>query len=129
MPTPLAERPLRELERLSHDQRMRRMVEVGREAATDPRAAQVMAELESGGTYERLLAVHACYGRSGGKQDPDSGSHVLRALRDPSRLIRKRAVRLAPLVCTDDQVQEALADAAPAVRQPLVRALAMRRRR
>ena len=40
---------LRELEPLTHDARMRRIVEVGRRAATDARVATTMATLELGG--------------------------------------------------------------------------------
>ena len=38
------------------------LVEVGREARKNKQTAAVLAELEQGGWYERLLSVQACHG-------------------------------------------------------------------
>ena len=78
---------LRELESVTHIARMRRMVEVGRAAKTDARMAQVIAELERGGFYERMLALQSCYGSG-------DGELAVRALGDPSRTLQGRAVGL-----------------------------------
>jgi hypothetical protein len=93
---------LTELEPLTHHARIQRMVELGRRAAEDASTATTLAALEQGGFYERWLALHSCYGSRDGAQ-------VVRALGDPSRLIRAGATRLAALVCNDAQAQEALA--------------------
>ncbi len=91
--------PLRqEMNALTHDARMRRMVEVGRRAATDPDVAATIARWERGGHYERQLALQSCFGSR-------DGAHVLRALADPSRSIRGRAARLVPIICDDAQAQ------------------------
>src|SRR5919197_2120514 len=78
---------LRELEPLRHVERVRRMVEIGR------RAAALVAALESGGTYERWLALVSCFGSR-------DAAHALRALTDSSRLVRGLAITLVPLLCT-----------------------------
>src|SRR5881409_838179 len=113
---------LRELEPLAHDSRMRRMVEVGRLAASDASVAATIAALEQGEFYQRWLALQACFG----SQD---GAHVARALRDPSRAIRGLAARLAALCCGDEQLPAALAGAPFAQRRTLLRRLLKRNRR
>src|SRR6266516_352016 len=95
---------LRELEALTHADRMRRMVEVGRSAAADPEIASTLASLAAGGFYERYLALQSCCGSG-------DGAHALRALADPSRTIRGLAVRLVPVVCDDAQAEAALSGA------------------
>ncbi|MBI3972493.1 MAG: hypothetical protein HY332_14530 [Chloroflexi bacterium] len=112
---------LRELEPLPHDDRMRRMVEVGRRAAVDPSVAATLASFEQGGFYERWLALQSCFGSR-------DGSHVLRALADPSRAIRRRAAGLAALVGDDAQVQAALEKLPLPDRTVLLRRLYQRRR-
>ncbi len=67
----------------------------------DADIATLLKDLEQGGFYERLLAIQSCFGSS-------NGSHVLRALVDPSRIIRSFAIKLAPLVCNEQQLREAL---------------------
>lgn len=112
---------LRELETLTHNGRLRRMVELGRQARTEQRMAATLAALARGDVYQRLLALHACQGSR-------DGAHVVRALTDPSHLIRTRAAGLVADVCDDAQALAALA-AAPAAEQILVlRRLAKRRR-
>jgi hypothetical protein len=85
---------LAEVEPLSHAARVRRMVEVGRLAATDPTVSATLAELERRGHYERYLALQACFGSR-------DGAHALRAITDPSRGLRALATALVPLLCDD----------------------------
>lgn len=109
-------------ETLSHNQRMARMVELGRQARENaPDAAQIISELERGAFYERLLALQSCYGSG-------DGALVLRALSGSSQIVRGMAVRLVALVCSDQQVQQALATAVPTVQQRLLKHLRRRRR-
>ena len=96
-----AKQLLRELETLPHTARIRRMVELGRKAAHDPKLATLLTTLEQGGFYERFLALHACFGNR-------DGAHVLHALTDPSRIIRGLAIQLAPLTCNEEQLRQAL---------------------
>src|SRR5262245_3566304 len=51
-----------ELESLSHSARVRRAVELGRQARTDSQAAQVLREWRAGGFTLRLLSAFACHG-------------------------------------------------------------------
>jgi hypothetical protein len=112
---------LRELETLSHDARARRMVALGREAATRSDVMTAVAELESDNAYARYLALHACFGSR-------DGAPVMRALADPSRLVRSLALRLVPLLCDDDQVRQVLEGASFTQRRLLLRRLHRRRR-
>lgn len=89
------------LEPLTHDARMKRMVEIGRQARGDPRVAASLAELESAGWYERFLSLQACHGSR------DAG-RVLRGLEDGSRLLRGRAARLLTVVGSDEEVVRGL---------------------
>jgi hypothetical protein len=92
---------LDELETISHDARMRRMVEFGRAARHDAETSAALAELERGSFYHRLLALQACHGTR------DAG-HALRALADPSRALRGRAVQLVARLGDEGQVRQAL---------------------
>nr|MBA2288076.1 hypothetical protein [Ktedonobacteraceae bacterium] len=97
-----AEQLLQELETFPHATRIRRMVELGRAATHDPEIAATLVTLEKGDFYARYLALHSCFGSY-------DGAHVLRALADPSRIIRGLAIRLAPLACSEEQLRQALA--------------------
>jgi hypothetical protein len=95
---------LADLEPLTNSARIRRMVDLGRAAARgDEGARSTLAGLRaSASVYARLLALDA----AGAGRD---GASVLAAVSDPSRSIRSRAVRLAPLACDDAQAGLALA--------------------
>src|SRR5260370_4733192 len=92
---------LSELETLPHTARIRRMVELGHSAAHDPEFAAILTTLEQGDFYERFLALHSCFGSH-------DGAHVLRALTDPSRIIRGTAISLTVLACDEEQLRHAL---------------------
>ena len=112
---------LAELEPLDHAARSRRMVELGRAAARDRGVSGVIDALGRGGVYERLLALQACYGSG-------DGAHAARALADPSRLLRRRALRLVALFAADDQVLAALRGARRGERLALLKHLRHRGR-
>src|SRR5436190_7567194 len=124
VPTVSLEALLDEFERVPHDERLRRMVELGRRAAADPHDARLLDRLEAGDTYRRLLALHSVYGDRGAA----AGIRAIQGLRDPSHTIRKRAVPLAALVCSDEQLESALSELPPTLRLSLVRHLRKRRR-
>jgi hypothetical protein len=90
-----------QLESLTYQNRVRRMVELGRQALSDATVRDVLNSLEQGDFYERLLALNSCYGSY-------DATKMIRALSDSSQLIRSKAIQmLAPLV-DDTQVQIAL---------------------
>lgn len=93
---------LLELDRLTHRERMRRMVQVGRDAEGDPAKRALLSALESSpSVYARTLALQSTYGSR-------DSAHVLRALRDPSRTVRGRAMRLVGVVCDANGIAAAL---------------------
>jgi hypothetical protein len=80
--------PLQDLEALPHQARVRRVVQVGQAAARgESTALAALADLETGGWYERSLASAACRGR----QDAAPAS---RLLKEPSRALRRAALAL-----------------------------------
>lgn len=114
------EKLLRELEKLSYTERTRRMVELGRAAAADRSVAGTITTLERGDFYERSLALQSRYGSR-------DGDYVLSALRDPSRLLRGLALKLATHVCSDEQVLSALGSISLDMRLNLLKRMRKRR--
>lgn len=112
-----------ELEKLSHADRVRRMVELGHRASTGDSMATATLQALSirTGFYERFLVVESCYGSRNGAQ-------VLQALSDPSRILRRLALRLVPIVCTDEQVLAALEGASRKIQAVLLLGISRRRR-
>lgn len=93
---------LRQLNALSHADRMRRLVEVGRESRSDPRLAAALDAFEEGSFFERYWSLHACFGSR-------DVARILRRLGDPSRKIRRRAARLMVLFAPDNDILHGLA--------------------
>jgi hypothetical protein len=93
------------LAKLTHAGRMRYMAAYGRAALDADRPGrarrEILAALERGNVFERAMALQSCYGSR-------DGAHVLRAFGDPSRKLRGLAETLAPLVCDDVQLLQAL---------------------
>jgi hypothetical protein len=112
---------LQELETLTHAQRMRHMVELGRASVQDPTNAQLLLQMEQDDFYQRWLAIHACYGSR-------DAAHIQRASNDSSRLIRLATLKLAPLVCNDEQVLLILRQLGPDLLAPMLRNLRKRKR-
>src|SRR5688572_20575942 len=92
---------LADLEPLTHNARIKRMIDLGRASARgDEKIRALLAELRaSPDAYARLLGLHA----ASGAQD---GAPVLAAINDPSRIVRRTAARLAAVLCSDAQVAE-----------------------
>lgn len=112
---------LRECETLTHYGRMRRMVEIGRLAASDPSVRKTLADLAQSEVYPRILATQACYGSRDTAQ-------IARALADPSRSVRSLALDLAALVCGDAELQTLLPQLPLDLQRMLIRNLCRRRR-
>lgn len=118
---------LERCERLSYAGRMKYMVEVGRQAKSDPAVRRALAELQKsefsyplqrprkfprkqrsftdfcspGSLYEQLLSLQACFG----SQEP---TLPVQALLSPSAHIRRRAFAIAPVWGSDDELLEVL---------------------
>jgi hypothetical protein len=109
---------LQELETKHHAERVRTMIDLGRR--TDAESQALLSALETGDFYQRYMALYACFGSQ-------NREHVLRALTDASRTIRGLALRLLPLVCDDEQVQQTLATAPAEMYRPLLWKLRQRK--
>ena len=70
------------------------MVELGRTARSDAATAAILAALAGGGRYERYLAAQATFGSG-------DAAAVLRALADPTHMVRALAIQVVPLACDD----------------------------
>lgn len=102
-----------EVSTLSHDQRFRRMIELGRQSAQNHRLAQALHTLAGSEVhYERMLALMATSGSR------DAGV-VASFLGDPSQSLALRAARLAARMVPDDVVSERMPDLAPLCRRTL----------
>ncbi len=112
---------LRELDASTHDARMRRMVELGKLAATDSSVAKTLDALAEGGFFERLLALQSCHGSK-------DGTRIMRFLSDPSRTLQGRARRLVALFASDEEVRQTLLASRPEQRLALLGRLRRARR-
>jgi len=112
---------LTELDALSHDGRMRRMVALGSVSQRDPAVRDALAQLARGTSYQRLLAVQACHGSR-------DGAYVLRRVSDPSRAVRSLALGALAIICDDDQVLQALSLVKMRAQLKLIDALAKRKK-
>ena len=98
---------------LSHDQRFRRMVELGRQSVHDLQLSQALRTLSGSEVhYERMLALMAASGSRDARI-------VATFLGDPSQYIALRAARLAARIVPDDVLLERMPDLAPRCRQTL----------
>lgn len=110
---------LQAMESQTHAQRIQAMVALGRHQDAD--SVAIIADLERGGFYERQLALYSCFGGR-------DSAHVLRALNDPSRLLRGLASRLVAIVCDDTNAIRALDEAPMGLRVQVAKTLGTRRR-
>ncbi len=115
------EQLLKELETLTHSQRMARMVEIGRDSRQNDNLRQLLHQLETGVCYQRRLALQACYGSR-------DSAPVLRLQNDVSRLVRGLVLHLAPLVLDDDALFQLLKNSREKVRRVLLIKLVKQRR-
>jgi hypothetical protein len=95
------EQLLRESEKLTYNDRMRRMVELGRLATSDASIRNTITAFAQGNVYQRVLATQSCFGSLDSAQ-------ALQALSDPSRSVRALSLDLAALVCSDAELLTAL---------------------
>lgn len=112
---------LQECETLSYMLRIRRMVELGRQAGSDASIRETLGALAQGDAYQRCLAVHACHGSRDAAQ-------ALRALSDPSRSVRGLALTLAPMLCSDAEILAILDTLPPDLKIALISLLSKKRR-
>lgn len=115
------EQILADVDGLTDADRVKRMIAFGKEARTEAETAAALGTLSAGGFYERRLALLACSGSR-------DGGLPLRSLADPSRLLRGLALSLVPILCTEEQVLDAL-EAAPRQAQAALLGRLVRRKR
>ena len=90
---------LQQFETQTHRQRIAAMIALGRQ--NDGESHAIIVQLEQGNMYERMLALYSCFGSR-------DSAHALRALADPSRLMRGLAIRLAALLANEAELLQAL---------------------
>lgn len=106
-PASFARGLVEEVDPLSHDQRCRRMSELGRESVGDPRMAQALRALaHSEVHHERQLALMS----ASGSNDADI---VAALLSDPSQSLAQRATRQAARIVPDTVLVERMPGLAP----------------
>jgi hypothetical protein len=124
-PTPLDTILDTTLATLTHADRMKRMVALGRAArADDPSGADARAaivSLRARGVYGRLLALATVHGS-------EDGAFVLEYLSDPSRTVRRVATSLLPRFADDAHIETAWPALPARARPGLLRGLRGRRR-
>lgn len=118
-----------ELELLPHYQRVKRMIQLGRNAvggaegrAPDKSTAKLLKSLEDRGSYGWRLALYA----SMGSRD---GGCVEAAIAHPSAIVRSLAGHLVPMICDDATVLRLLQSVDRKRRFHLIRGLRKRGRR
>ncbi|MBX9721421.1 MAG: hypothetical protein K2X81_08510, partial [Candidatus Obscuribacterales bacterium] len=97
------------MERLDHSERIRRVIELGKEslsadAASSDYAKSLLAELSQGSFYEKQLALTSC-------RTSKDKAMILHFCSDSSRMLRKLANSLAMLYCEDSDVLSILTEA------------------
>jgi HEAT repeat protein len=107
------EQLLQEFEQLRYQDRMYRMVEIGRHVTSDERARETITVFARGGLYQRWFALQSCYGSRDAQQ-------ALQALSDPSRSVRGLALNLVALLARDDELLEVLERLPLAMRKILI---------
>lgn len=101
---PSVRRILAEVASLSHDQRYKRMVELGRQSRSDAQLAEELKSLSQSEThYERLLALMSASGSR-------STDLIVAMLADPSPMLAMRAARLAARAVPDDMLVRLMPD-------------------
>jgi hypothetical protein len=92
---------LQTLEPLTHQARMRQMVEIGRQSRNNKDLTSTLNRLAQGDFYQRYLALQACYGSR-------NIELINQSLSDRSRKLRSLAIRLIVLYGDDEQLIAAL---------------------
>ncbi|PMD49560.1 uncharacterized protein K444DRAFT_622642 [Hyaloscypha bicolor E] len=92
---------LPQYESLTHSERVRQMVQLGRKSKTSPATTALISTLSRGPPYTQLLCLQTCHGSG----DLAVAKHLLSA---PSHVLRKQAIHLIVSLGTDDELLEAL---------------------
>jgi hypothetical protein len=79
------ERLLARCAALAYGDRVRLMIDLGRQSVSDPVVAATLAALADGDVYQRMLALQACYGSG-------DSAPALAAVNDPSGPVRHLAM-------------------------------------
>lgn len=106
----------------TYQQRIHQIIEIGRQANTNPQTTETLNVLEQGNFSDRILALQSCYGSY-------DGARILRALNDTSKGVRSLAMRLVAKIADDTQVQIALNNATYKQRRYILKQLLKRHRR
>ncbi|MCJ1444162.1 MAG: hypothetical protein MMC23_004663 [Stictis urceolatum] len=90
---------LKEVEGLSHSERVVRMVHLGRDAVDDQSARTLITQLWKGNKYEEYLALYTCHGTR-------DVSFAMGTVKGQSKLLKSLAMRLIVLLGTNEQALE-----------------------
>ncbi|MBN9414134.1 MAG: HEAT repeat domain-containing protein [Candidatus Eremiobacteraeota bacterium] len=93
---------LEQLRATHHQGRIQRMLELGRRAAAEPEVAELLRTMSGKGFYLRHMALFAALAARDGE------AFERTALRDPSRILRRMALRMAAKICSDEQLMRLL---------------------
>lgn len=94
------------METLDYNQRVKRVIELGREsisadAAVAEHAGKILDELEQGKFYDRHLCLLAC-------RTSKDAARIMRFTKDSSASLRYLAATMAVIYCSDEQILELL---------------------
>jgi hypothetical protein len=92
---------LQQCEHLTHSQRVKQMVDLGRKSRQEPAAKSLIATLSRGSPYEQFLTLKTCHG----SRDVAVAKQLLSA---DSKFLRKQAINLIASLGSDDELFEAL---------------------
>ncbi|KAE8446827.1 hypothetical protein EG329_011604 [Mollisiaceae sp. DMI_Dod_QoI] len=95
---------LQQFEGLNHSDRVRRMVEIGKQSKGDETSRTIINNLASGTLYEQALSLETCYGSR-------DITIAKQALASTSRYLKKRALILIGLLGSDEDFLNALKSA------------------
>ncbi|KAI9743801.1 MAG: hypothetical protein M1818_002535 [Claussenomyces sp. TS43310] len=113
---------LQQCEKLTHNERMEFMYNLGREAISDASKRDVLTQLHRGSPYERFLGLQTVHGSR-------NVSTALEAFQSPSRILKERAYKIIASLGTDDDILEALRTVPSYLRIPFIKRLHGRRRK
>ncbi|KAL2064719.1 hypothetical protein VTL71DRAFT_3857 [Oculimacula yallundae] len=97
-----AESLVDELEKLTHSERVARMVKIGTEFQTNPNAKTLLDHLASKSLYEQLLSLESCHG----SRDLSFAKQIISS--SSSKHLKKRAIDLIALFGSDEELIQAL---------------------
>lgn len=113
---------LRELDRVGHSDRVKRMAFLGRQLAGSSELEALLDELFAGSPFEQMLALYA----AGAAR---SQKHVLEGLRAPTVTVRRLAIRLIWAVADDEALVAVTLESAQDTRKRILWEIVRHRRR